>query len=194
MCHKETELAIHWFEDNYINLNTGKCLVKKWSVYVNLKAFQQPRIPFSHYLMHNLNIANLNFKLKIAHSLHPQNIQTLETYLLKIHHGFSKVSFLDLFHNHNENNFYSFRFQPNTILVHMIFWTNNLSGLKLIDKSSHKGINKVWILQNILILRLRWPLLIYEISISVVNCIEHKISSLLRKILQLTLSLCLWRV
>ena len=28
MCHKETELAIHWFEDNYINLNTGKRLVK----------------------------------------------------------------------------------------------------------------------------------------------------------------------
>ena len=28
MCHKETELAIHWFEDNYINLNTGKCMVK----------------------------------------------------------------------------------------------------------------------------------------------------------------------
>ena len=39
----------------------------------------------------------------------------------------------------------------------------------------------VWILQNMLILILRWPLLIYEISISVVNCLEHKISSLLRK-------------
>ena len=74
------------------------------------------------------------------------------------------------------------------------FVTEVLSGLKLIDKSSHKGIHKVWILQNMLIPRLRWPLLIYEISISVVNCIEHKISSLLRKILQLTLSLCLWRV
>ena len=71
------------------------------------------------------------------------------------------------------------------------FVTEILSGLKLIDKSSHKGIHKVWILQNMLIPRLRWPLLIYEISISVVNCIEHKISSLLRKILQLTLSLCL---
>ena len=39
----------------------------------------------------------------------------------------------------------------------------------------------VWILQNMLILILRWPLLIYEISISVVNCLEHKISSFLRK-------------
>ena len=61
------------------------------------------------------------------------------------------------------------------------FVTEVLSGLKLIDKSSHKGIHKVWILQNMLIPRLRWPLLIYEISISVVNCMEHKISSFLRK-------------
>ena len=61
------------------------------------------------------------------------------------------------------------------------FVTEVLSGLKLIDKSSHNGIHKVWILQNMLIPRLRWPLLIYEISISFVNCIEHKISSFLRK-------------
>ena len=61
------------------------------------------------------------------------------------------------------------------------FVTEVLSGLKLIGKSSHKGIHKVWILQNMLIPRLCWPLLIYEISISVVNCIEHKISSFLRK-------------
>ena len=61
------------------------------------------------------------------------------------------------------------------------FVTEVLSGLKLIDKSSHKGIHKVWILQNMLIPRLRWSLLIYEISISVVNCIEQKIYSFLRK-------------
>ena len=60
------------------------------------------------------------------------------------------------------------------------FVTEVLSGLKLIDKSSHKGIHKVWILQNMLIPRLRWPLLIYEISISV-NCLEHKISSYFKK-------------
>ena len=59
--------------------------------------------------------------------------------------------------------------------------TEVLSGLKLIDKSSHKGIHKVWILQNMLIPRLCWPLLIYKISISVVNHLEHKISSYLRK-------------
>ena len=42
--------------------------------------------------------------------------------------------------------------------------------------------------------RLRWPLLIYEISISVVNCIEHKISSFLRKWLNIhhsTTNICL---
>ena len=61
------------------------------------------------------------------------------------------------------------------------FVTEVWSGLKLIDKSSHKGIHKVWILQNRLIQRLPWPLLIYEIFISVVNCVEHKISSFLRK-------------
>ena len=49
------------------------------------------------------------------------------------------------------------------------FVSEVLSSLKLIDKSSHKGIYKVCILQNTLMLRLRWPLLIYEISISVVN-------------------------
>ena len=46
---------------------------------------------------------------------------------------------------------------------------------KLIGKSSLKGICKVWILQNMLIPRLCWPLLTYEISISVVNHLEQKI-------------------
>ena len=32
--------------------------------------------------------------------------------MFKTHSGFSQVSFLDLFHNCNENNFYSLRFQP----------------------------------------------------------------------------------
>ena len=61
------------------------------------------------------------------------------------------------------------------------FDTEVLSGLKSIDKSSHEGMLRMWFLQNMLILRLRWPLLIYEISISVVNCLERKISSFLRK-------------
>ena len=73
--------------------------------------------------------------------------------------------------------------------------TEVLSGLKLIDKSSHKGIHNVWILQNMLIPRFRWPLLIYEISISVVNCLEHKISPFLRKWLNIhhsTTNICLY--
>ena len=53
------------------------------------------------------------------------------------------------------------------------FVTEVLSSLKLIDKSSHKGTHTVWILQNMLIPRLRWPILIYEISIA------HSIKSLL---------------
>ena len=61
------------------------------------------------------------------------------------------------------------------------FVTEVLSGLKLTEKSSHKGLHKVWILQNMLIPRFRWPLLIYEISISLVNCIQHKISSCFKK-------------
>ena len=46
-----------------------------------------------------------------------------------------------------------------------------------------------------LIARLHWPLLIYKISISVANCIEHKISSLLRKWLNIhhsTTNICLY--
>ena len=61
--------------------------------------------------------------------------------------------------------------------------------------SSRKGIHKVWILQNMLIPRLRWPLLIYKISISVVNCIKHEISSFFRKWLNIhhsTTNICLY--
>ena len=55
-----------------------------------------------------------------------------------------------------------------------------LSGLMLIDKSSHKGIHNMWILQSMLI-----PLPIYKISISVVTFWEHKVSSYLRKCLKI---------
>ena len=69
------------------------------------------------------------------------------------------------------------------------FVTEVLSGLKLIDKSSHKGIHKVWILQNMLIPRLCWPLLIYEISISVLIFIIQ--AQIYACILRLPLALCL---
>ena len=68
-------------------------------------------------------------------------------------------------------------------------------GLDLIDKSFHRGIHKVWILQHLFIPRLRWPLLIDEISISVVLKLEQKISCLLRKWLKLhhsTTNICLY--
>ena len=73
------------------------------------------------------------------------------------------------------------------------FVTEVLSGLKLISKPSHKGIHKVWVLQNMLIPRVRWPLLIYKMYISVVNWLEHKISFYLRKWLnihQSTTNIC----
>ena len=50
-------------------------------------------------------------------------------------------------------------------------------------------------LQNMLIPRLSWPVIIQAISISVVNCLEHKISSFLRKLLNIhnsTRNICLY--
>ena len=51
----------------------------------------------------------------------------------------------------------------------------------MINKSKHRGIHKVWILQHLLITRLRWPLLIYEIPISLVVELERKISTHIRR-------------
>ena len=70
-----------------------------------------------------------------------------------------------------------------------------LYGLELINKSFHRGIHKVWILQHLFIPRLRWPLLIYEISVSIVLQLEQKISSHLRSWLRLhhsTTNICLY--
>ena len=55
------------------------------------------------------------------------------------------------------------------------------SSLSIIDKSYHYGVNKVWILQFLLLPQLRWLLMIYEISISVVTSLEKKISKFIRK-------------
>ena len=68
-------------------------------------------------------------------------------------------------------------------------------GLSLIDKSPHRGIHKVWILQNLLVPRLRWPLLIYEIPLNIVVRLEQNISSFMRKWLKLhnsTTNICLY--
>ena len=68
-------------------------------------------------------------------------------------------------------------------------------GLSLIDKSFHRGVHKLWILHHLLIPRLHWPLLIYEITISFVLSLERKISAMIRKWLRLhssTTSICLY--
>ena len=68
-------------------------------------------------------------------------------------------------------------------------------GLALIDKSKHRPVHKVWILQHALIPRLRWPLLIYEFSMSLVVALEQKISCFIRKWLRLhntTTNICLY--
>ena len=54
-------------------------------------------------------------------------------------------------------------------------------GLNIINKSSFKGTQKLWILQHILIPRIQWSLLIYEISISHASFLEKKISKFIRK-------------
>ena len=67
--------------------------------------------------------------------------------------------------------------------------------LSLTDKSKHREVHKIWILQNILVPRLWWPLLIYEIPISTVLHFEQKISSYLRKWLCIhrsTSNICLY--
>ena len=69
------------------------------------------------------------------------------------------------------------------------------TGLGIIDKSFFNGTQKWWILQHILIPRIQWPLLIYEVLISHATKLEQKISSFIRKWLHLhksTSSLCFY--
>ena len=58
-------------------------------------------------------------------------------------------------------------------------------GLDLTSNSGHRAVQKLWILQHLLVPRLRWPLLIYEIPISMVTKLEQKISCCIRKWLRL---------
>ena len=50
-----------------------------------------------------------------------------------------------------------------------------LAGLSVIDKSHFTGTQKLWILQHLLIPRIQWPLLIYEIPISLAFKLEQKV-------------------
>ena len=70
-----------------------------------------------------------------------------------------------------------------------------LAGLSVIDKSHFTGTQKLWILQHLLIPRIQWPLLIYEIPISLAFKLEQKVSIFIRKWLHLhhsTSSLCFY--
>ena len=58
-------------------------------------------------------------------------------------------------------------------------------GLALINESLHRGVHKVWILQQLLVPRLRWPLLTYEIPILAVLRLEQKMACYIRKWLKL---------
>ena len=70
-----------------------------------------------------------------------------------------------------------------------------LAGLSVIDRSHYTGTQKVWILQHLLIPRIQWPLLIYEIPISLAFKLEQKVSMFIRKWLHLhhsTSSFCFY--
>ena len=60
-----------------------------------------------------------------------------------------------------------------------------LSGLKIIDGSCFSGTQKLWIMQHLLIPRIQWPLLIYEMPMSLAARLEQKISTFIRKWLHL---------
>ena len=70
-----------------------------------------------------------------------------------------------------------------------------MAGLSVIDKSHFTGTQKLWVLQHLLIPRIQWPLLIYEIPIFLPFKSEPKVSVFIRKWLHLhhsTSSLCFY--
>ncbi|MGY8822248.1 MAG: reverse transcriptase domain-containing protein [Pseudomonadales bacterium] len=60
-----------------------------------------------------------------------------------------------------------------------------VDGLSLINKSFFNGKQKLWIMQNLLIPRIQWPLMIYEVPISFAIKLEKSVSSFIRKWLKL---------
>lgn len=56
-----------------------------------------------------------------------------------------------------------------------------VEGLKMLDKSDLYGMMKVWSYQHLLLPRISWKLMIYEIPLSWVEVIEPKINKYLRK-------------
>ena len=62
-------------------------------------------------------------------------------------------------------------------------------GLKLIHRSKLGGKEKLWILSNLLIAKIRWPIMIYEISITTCLKLERRTSYFIRKWLRLPQSI-----
>ena len=56
-----------------------------------------------------------------------------------------------------------------------------LLGLKTIHKSPFTGSQKIWILQHLLVPKVQWALLIYEMSMSCATILEKKVSVYIRK-------------
>ena len=54
-------------------------------------------------------------------------------------------------------------------------------GLKTIDKSLLSGISKLWVMQHLLIPRIQWSIMIYEIPISNITSLEASVSVFIRK-------------
>ena len=55
------------------------------------------------------------------------------------------------------------------------------AALVTLDKSFHLGVNKVWILQFLLLQQVRWLLMIYEIPVSFAERLEQSVSKHIRK-------------
>ena len=60
-----------------------------------------------------------------------------------------------------------------------------LAGLTTIDRSHFTGTQKLWILQHLLIPRIQWPHLIYDVPISLAFKLEQKVSVFIPKWLHL---------
>ena len=60
-----------------------------------------------------------------------------------------------------------------------------LAGLTTIDRSHFTGTQKLWILQHLLISRIQWPHLIYDVPISLAFKLEQKVSVFIPKWLHL---------
>ena len=60
-----------------------------------------------------------------------------------------------------------------------------LDGLNIIDTTHSTGSQKLWFLQHLLIPRIQWPILIYEVPISLAFKLEQKASVHIRKWLKL---------